>query len=113
MDEDKTTGRQQTRDLKRLSPSASALSSRNMRLFMAGMILYMSCCGFFGVGLASRAYAQQRIETTPVDPTPDLEQQIAAVKKEELELAESLMKDFPNNANAFVVMGNVLEHRGI
>ena len=40
------------------------------------------------------------------------EQQIAALKKEELELAKSLMNEFPNSTSATLLMGNVLERHG-
>ena len=40
------------------------------------------------------------------------EQQIAALKKEELELAKSLMNEFPNSTDATMLMGNVLERHG-
>ncbi len=79
-----------------------------IRLFSAWMILCASLYIFFGADLSSRAHAQQRIETSKVDP----EQEIAALKKAEMELAEGIMKDFPNNANALVLMGNVLERHG-
>ena len=40
------------------------------------------------------------------------EQQIAALKKEELELAKSLLNEFPNSTDATMLMGNVLERHG-
>jgi len=40
------------------------------------------------------------------------EQEVAALKKEELELAEGLMRDFPNSIDAGVLMGNVWERHG-
>ena len=40
------------------------------------------------------------------------EQRIAALKREEMELAERLMRDFPNSVDAFVIMGNVWEGHG-
>jgi len=38
--------------------------------------------------------------------------EVAALKKEELELAERLMRDFPNSIDAGVLMGNVWERHG-
>ena len=42
----------------------------------------------------------------------DPEREIAALKQEEMDLAEGLMRDFSGNANALVLMGNVLERHG-
>jgi len=47
-----------------------------------------------------------------VDSELTSEQRIAALKKEELELAESLMSDFPNSTYTIMLMGNVLERHG-
>jgi len=72
------------------------------------MILSASLCNFLGVEWSSPTYAQQRDETSKVDP----EREIAALKKEEMKLAEGIVRDFPNNANALVLIGNVLERHG-
>jgi tetratricopeptide (TPR) repeat protein len=63
------------------------------------------------MGLSSRTHAQLQAETTSANPI-DPEREIAALKKEELELAEKIIKDFPDNANALILMGNVLERHG-
>ena len=63
---------------------------------------------FLGAGLCSSAHAQQRVETISTDP----EREIAGLKQEEMELAEGIIRDFPDNANALVLMGNVLERHG-
>ncbi len=47
-----------------------------------------------------------------VDPNLSPRQQTAALKKEELEVAETLLKEFPNTEDAFVLMGNVLGRHG-
>ena len=47
-----------------------------------------------------------------VDSELTPEQKIAVLKKEELELAEGLMSDFPNSAYSIMLMGNVLERHG-
>jgi tetratricopeptide (TPR) repeat protein len=46
------------------------------------------------------------------DSKSTAKEQIAALKKEEIELAEHLMKKFPDSANAIMLMGNVLERHG-
>jgi tetratricopeptide (TPR) repeat protein len=43
---------------------------------------------------------------------PLLEQKIAALKKEELELAEGFMRDFPDSTYPIILMGNVLKRHG-
>jgi len=48
----------------------------------------------------------------PAKPGLTVEEEIAALKAEELELAETLMKDFLNNENSLMVMGNVLNRHG-
>jgi tetratricopeptide (TPR) repeat protein len=40
------------------------------------------------------------------------EEEIAALKKEEFELAEQLMREFPNSADPFLLMGNVQRKHG-
>jgi len=41
-----------------------------------------------------------------------IEQEVAALKKEEMELAERLMKEFPNSEDPIVLMGNVQSNHG-
>ena len=91
-----------------LALSASAPHTFIVRLFIAGLILYAFYPGFFGVGMSSRTHAQTHIAADPMDP----EREIAALKQEEMDLAEGLMRDFSGNANALVLMGNVLERHG-
>jgi tetratricopeptide (TPR) repeat protein len=76
------------------------------------MFLCILLVDLFGAELTSRALGQPRIETSPADPTLAPEREIAALKKEELELAERITRDFPDNANALILMGNVLERHG-
>jgi tetratricopeptide (TPR) repeat protein len=48
----------------------------------------------------------------PVREPPRTEQEFAALKKEELELAEKLMSDFLGNENSLMIMGNVWHRYG-
>lgn len=83
-------------------------AQRRSNLIIVWMILSASFCTFFGIEWSSPAQAQQRDETLKIDP----EKKITKLKKEEMELAEGIIRDFPNNANALVLMGNVLERHG-
>ncbi|MCP4260948.1 MAG: tetratricopeptide repeat protein [Planctomycetes bacterium] len=81
--------------------------------------VYIAINGLFQMRALSRAEARQTpsIPKKLQVPSPDgsdltPEQIIAALKKEELELAESLMSDFPNSTYANMLMGNVLERHG-
>ena len=47
-----------------------------------------------------------------INPALTPEQKISALKKEELELAERLIKEFPNNINPIMLMGNLWERHG-
>lgn len=118
MDEHKITKKQQEQHLRRLNSCASAPFTHTMRLFVAGLILCASYCGFLEVGLLSDAHAQQ--VSSPANPNSPAsvdralvpEREIAALKKEELELVERLMRDFPDNVNPVVLMGNIWERHG-
>jgi len=46
------------------------------------------------------------------NPTIIPQKRISALKKEELEVAERLMKDFPNSINPIMLMGNLWERHG-
>jgi len=48
----------------------------------------------------------------PVDEAVRTEQEIAALKKEELELAEKLTREFRGSENSLMIMGNVLNRHG-
>ena len=50
--------------------------------------------------------------TAPAGSELTPEQKVAILKKEELELAERLMKDFPNSINPIMLMANLWERHG-
>jgi len=50
--------------------------------------------------------------TAPTGSELTPEQEVAVLKKQELELAERLMKDFPDKVNPIMLMGNVWERHG-
>ena len=83
--------------------------------------VYIAINGLFQIrtSLLAKAIPQQTLSNSktlraspPVDSELTPEQRIATLKKEELELAESVMSDFPNSTNAIMLMGNVLERHG-
>ena len=93
-------------------------SKRILSLLTAGFIVCAFNCRFFQTAAlsqtdekqqttstASSSKEQERSELTP-------EQKIAALKKEELELAGKLMKDFPDSTNSIMLMGNLWERHG-
>jgi len=93
-------------------------SERILLTLMAGFIVYAFNCGLFQTVAFSQTDGKQQTTSTASDSkeqekselTP--EQKIAALKKEELELAETLMKDFPNSINPIMLMGNLWERHG-
>jgi tetratricopeptide (TPR) repeat protein len=48
-------------------------------------------------------------QVAPSAPSSSPQEQIAAIKKEQLELAQRLVAEFPNREGALVLMGNVLQ----
>ncbi len=73
-------------------------SKRILSILMAGFIVFAFNCRFF--------------QTAAFSQTDEEQQKISALKKEELELAERLTKDFPNSINPVMLMGNIWERHG-
>jgi len=75
-------------------------------------------CRFFQTAAFSQADEKQQTTSTASNSKEQVkseltpEQEIAELKQEELELAETLMKDFPNNINPIMLMGNLWERHG-
>jgi len=83
-------------------------------LLTASIMGVFNCCLF-----QSAAFSQTEIPSLssnepnePAGPARNPEQEIAVLKKEELEIAERLLKDFPDNVNAIMLMGNLWERHG-
>lgn len=102
-------------------PSISASPRVAKRVLIIWVTIYIAITGFFRMrtSLCAEAMSQQTPSNSkelqappPAGSVPTPEQRIAALKKEELELAESLMRDFPNSTYAIMLMGNVLERHG-
>ncbi|MHC4692856.1 MAG: tetratricopeptide repeat protein [Planctomycetota bacterium] len=79
--------------------------------------------GFWGINSLSRSDKKtDKKESPPVpveQPKPStipskltIEQDIVALKKEELEFAEKLIRDFPNSEDPLVLIGNVYRKQG-
>jgi superkiller protein 3 len=78
------------------------------------IICTFNCCLFQPVAL-SRTEITALSSNEPDEPAASAsnpEQEIAVLKKEELELAESLTKDFADNVNATMLLGNLWERHG-
>jgi len=105
-----------------LSQSSILASLRAVkRVLIILVAVYIAINGLFQTrpSLLAEVISQQTTSnskklqaTTPVGSELTPEQRIATLKKEELELAESLMSDFPNSTYAIMLMGNVLERHG-
>lgn len=123
MKKHKKTGELKTRNSRPSQPSVQASLKRATMVLFGGVIVCVAIGGFFWVRRSSRTEKKpQKIETPSNStelPEPQTassvltpEQEIAALKREEMELAERLMRDFPNSVDAFVIMGNVWEGHG-
>ncbi len=119
MERHRITERPQTHNFGHsLSPTSARLKYAAWILVIE-VVLSVFTCDFFAV--STRA-GQQRTKTVSnstdqmlrVSAGPELSarQEVAALKKEELELVERLMRDFPDNVNPVVLMGNIWERHG-
>ncbi|MHC4462206.1 MAG: tetratricopeptide repeat protein [Planctomycetota bacterium] len=126
----KKTGGRETRNSGRSQSSApAALRKESIGLkftkwlFISGVIACVAIAGFWGVKFFFRSdettqkkepplilTEQPEPSTVPLKLTP--EQEVAALKKEELKLAERLMREFPKSDVPLVLMGNVHRKRG-
>jgi superkiller protein 3 len=98
------------------SPQSTAHAwQKILPVLPAGLIICVfNCCLF-----QAAAFSQTEIpafssngQKEPAVSASNPEQEIAVLKKEELELAEMLVKDFPDNVNAIMLMGNLWERHG-
>ncbi len=64
-----------------------------------------------GITEAGRPPAEQPEHSTGPRELP-VEEQIATLKKEETELAQKVVKDFPGNTEAFLLLGSVYRNQG-
>ncbi len=104
-------------------PSAQAAPMNTSWVLVAGVLIFAFNCCFFRATAFSQTDVQPQTTVTasnskePTEPAPAgsvpaPEQEVAELKKEELELVQRLMKDFPNSVNPIMIMGNVWEQYG-
>jgi len=102
---------------------ASHVPKKTLSLLTAVFIVYAFNC--FSFQMVAFSQSEEKSKTTvtvtssnskelneSTGPAIKPEQKIAALKKDELQLAERLMKDFPDNINPVMLMGNVWERHG-
>ena len=94
---------------------------KTLSVLTAGFIVCAFNCYLFQVAAFPQSDEKSKTTVTTSNsnelnkstgPALKPEQEIAALKKEELELAERLMKDFPNSINPIMLMGNLWERHG-
>jgi len=99
---------------------ASHAPKKTLPVLLAGFIVAFNCYLF---QVAAFSQSDENSQTTVTTSNSNElnestgsalkpEQEIAALKKEELELAERLMKDFPDSINPIMLMGNLWERHG-
>ncbi len=91
-------------------PSAPAAPKFTKWLFIFGVIACVAIAGFWGMKSFLCSTEQPEPSTVPSKLT--VEQEVSALKKEEIELAEQLMREFPNSEAPLVLMGNVRRKHG-
>jgi tetratricopeptide (TPR) repeat protein len=104
-------------------PSISTARRRTVRVLVIAVIVCAATVGFFSLRFLLRT--DEKLQKTkqssnqtegrvllPVREPLRTEQEFAALKKEELQLAEQLRNDFFNNENSLMIMGNVWHRYG-
>ena len=118
MDKRIIIGGWETGDFGHSQKLASHASKRTLLVLIAGFIVCAFNCRFFQTAALSQTDEKQQTTSTasnskePIISALTPEQKIYALKKEELELAERLTKDFPNSINPIMLMGNLWERHG-
>jgi tetratricopeptide (TPR) repeat protein len=95
--------------------SAPLFTKKTLPVLLTGfMIFAFNCCLFQAAALSQTETTDTNSNesTEPNSPATDPQQKIAALKKEELEIVETLMKDFPDSVNAIMQMANLWERHG-
>jgi len=115
----KRTGQREIRSSGHSQPSFLTARRRAVRVLVVAVFVCVATAGFFSLRFLLRTDEEpQKTERPsnsterPVSPVLTTEQEIAALKKEELELAEKLMSDFLGNENSLMIMGNVWHRHG-
>jgi len=115
------TERRETGNFEYLQRPTSHTPKLSMGILMSVIIICVFNCCFFQVAAFSQPDEKPQTTVTasnsneltaPVDSELSPEQEVAILKKEELELAERIIQDFPNNINPIMLMGNLWERYG-
>ncbi|MBW8039050.1 MAG: tetratricopeptide repeat protein [Planctomycetes bacterium] len=117
------TGQRKTKSTGNSQPSSVSATKRVKWAFVAAVIVFAATVGFFSLRFLLRTdqkpqqtkhpsnQAQEQV-LLPVREPPRTEQEFAALKNQEYELAENLMRDFPDNQNSLMIMGNIFHRQG-
>jgi tetratricopeptide (TPR) repeat protein len=119
----KKAGQRKTRTSGQSQPSFSPARRKAVRALVVLVIVCAATAGVLSVRFL--LHTDEKLQETkqpsnhaedqvllPVIEPPRTEQELAALKKEELELAAELMRDFPGSDDPLVVMGNVWYRHG-
>jgi len=123
MNKDKKTGQCKTRISGNSQPSFLSIRRNAVRAFVILGIICAAIAGVFSVRFLPCSNGQPwRIEESsdhledpvqlPVIKPLSTNQEVIALKNEELELAEQLMRDFPDHEESLVIMGNLCYRHG-
>ena len=118
MDKRTITEGRETGDSGYSQQTTSSASKRTLSVIMAGFIVCAFNCRFLQTAALSQTDEKQQTTSTAsnskelIKPALTPEQEIAVLKKEELELAKRLVKNFPNSINPIMLMGNLWERHG-
>ena len=123
MNKDKKIGQHKTRISGNSRPSFLSNRRNAVREFVIWVIICAAIAGVFSVRLLPRSYGQPWRLEEPSDHTENpvqlpvikplsTKQEVIALKNEEVELAEQLMRDFSDSEESLVVMGNLCYRHG-
>jgi tetratricopeptide (TPR) repeat protein len=120
---DKKTGQRKTINYGNSQPYFLSTQRNAVRVFVILMIICANITGVFSVRFLPCLNGQPLRLEEPSDHTEDpvqlpvikpvsTKQEIVALKNEEVELAEQLMRDFPGRDGSLVIMGNLCYRHG-
>jgi len=123
MGKHKKKSRRKVRKPERSKQPAPPTPKFSKWLFVFVVIVCVVIAGFWGINSLSRIDKKTHTKESPPvpgkQPKPPtitskltIEQEIVALKKEELEFAEQLVREFPNSDDALVLIGNVYRKQG-
>ena len=123
MSKDKKTGQCKTRISGNSQPSFLSTRRNAVRALVILMIICAAIAGVFSVRFLPRSNGQPwRVEESsdhtedpvqlPVREPVSTKQEVVALKNEELELTEQLMRDFQGRDDSLVIMGNLCYRHG-